>query len=74
MSKQQFDPRRAQPDQAFSYVDAAGKEHTFRADEEGVVRPANTAQVNVADAFGLPVARSAKQADKDAGDGGKKES
>lgn len=69
--KQHFDPRRAQPGQAFSYVDVAGTEHTFRADEEGVVRPANAVEAEVADRFDLPVARSVKQADKSAGDGGK---
>lgn len=70
-SKPTFDPRRARPDQAFSYVDAAGKEHTFRADDDGVVRPSNAAEKGVADSFALPVARSAKAADKSAGDGEK---
>jgi hypothetical protein len=69
--KQQFDPRRAEPGAAFSYVDPEGREHTFRADDEGVVRPANATEANVADRFGLPVARKAQQADKSAGDGGK---
>ena len=70
-AKHSFDPRRARPGQAFSYVDAGGREHTFRADDEGVVRPSNAAEKSVADSFALPVARSAKAADKSAGDGEK---
>lgn len=61
----QFDPRRAEPGQVFTYVDVEGAEHNFRADDEGVVRPKNADEARTADLFGLPVARSAKQADKE---------
>lgn len=71
-AKQQFDPRRAKPGQALSTVDAQGKEITVRADDEGVLRPSSEVEKRLADRFGLPVARSVKQAEKDsAGDGGK---
>ena len=58
-SKPQFDPRRAKPGQAITVVDALGKEHTLRADEDGVMRPSNATEKRAADLYGLPVARSA---------------
>jgi hypothetical protein len=61
----QFDPRRAEPGQVFTYVDAQGREHNFRADDEGVVHPKNADEASTADLFGLPVARSAKRAEKE---------
>ena len=74
-TNQEHDPRRAKPGQTFSYVAPAEvtegegkksrkvtrlKEHTFKADDDGVVRPSNADEVRVLDGFGLPVARSAK--------------
>lgn len=73
-----FDPRRADKEQSFEYVDATGSAHTMTADEEGVLRPSNADEARIADLFGLPVARTVKQAEKaavkaDASDNGKGE-
>lgn len=59
-----FDPRRAEKDESFEYVDASGSAHTMKADEDGVLRPSNAEEQRVADLFSLPVARTVKQADK----------
>ena len=56
----EFDPRRAEPGQVFTYVDVEGKEHNFRASDEGVVHPKNADEARTADLFSLPVARSVK--------------
>jgi len=63
----EFDPRRADgkegrpgPGATFEYTDPAGDQHTLRADDDGVVRPANALEARIADSYGLPVARSAK--------------
>ncbi len=60
---EQFDPRRAEPGTTFTYVDIDGREHNFASDDEGVLRPKNAAEKNLADRLGLPVARSAKAAE-----------
>ncbi len=52
-----FDPRRAEPGQRFVYNDAGGERVTGTADDQGVLQPRNEAEVRMADAFGLPVAR-----------------
>lgn len=65
-TKPEFDPRRAEPNETFEYVDGGGTLHSFSADEEGVIHPKSAAEVRVADSRGLPVARKAK-ADADAG-------
>lgn len=62
-----FDPRRADPGQAFTWHDIWGTKHEFKADAEGVVRPANQAEVDACDAFDLPVARKVIAAEKAAG-------
>lgn len=64
MTRKKFEPRRAEPRQTFTHIDADGSEHTFRADEDGVVRPAHACEQRHADSLGLPVARSVKQAEK----------
>ena len=56
MAAAQFEPRRAAAGQTFEYA-AGGKLHRFKADDEGIVRPANDAEATVADRFNLPVAR-----------------
>lgn len=55
--KDEFEPRRAEPGQEFTYNDANGEAIEFKADDAGIVRPKNAAQSQAADAFGLPVAR-----------------
>jgi len=62
--KAEFDPRRAAEGAAFEYVDATGEAHTMKADDDGVLRPANAQEAAVADLFGLPVARKVAQAEK----------
>ena len=59
-----FDPRRAEKGQSFEFVDPQGSAHTMKADDEGVLRPSNALEARMADQFGLPVARSVKQAEK----------
>jgi hypothetical protein len=59
-----FEPRRAEPEQKFSWVDGEGEEHTMAADEEGIVWPTTAEQVRVADTFGLAVARKAMAEEK----------
>lgn len=69
MPKQSFDPRRASPGETFEVADAAGKLHSFSADEDGVIQPRNAFEAAVCDSRDLPVARKAKaEADADAGD------
>lgn len=57
MAKPEFDPRRAEPGQAFAWHDEWGKKHEVKADDEGVLRPRNETEVRIADAFDLPRAR-----------------
>jgi uncharacterized cupin superfamily protein len=73
MAKDKLEPRRAEPGQEFTYNDADGEVINLRADDEGVVRPKNQAQVRVADAFDLPVARKviAEKSDAKAASAGK---
>lgn len=59
-----FDPRRAEPGQTFTWHDEWGKKHNIHADADGVVRPANQAEADAADAFGLPVARKVLRAER----------
>lgn len=68
MAKQEFEPRRASPNETFEYVDGGGTLHSFSADEDGVIHPKSAQEVAVADSRGLPVARKA-QAEADAGKG-----
>lgn len=63
-AKPDFDPRRAEPGQAFEYADTAGDLQHFRADDEGVVRPRNAEEARIADTFDLPVARTVKAEEK----------
>lgn len=65
-TKQSFEPRRARPGETFEFADGAGKLHTFSADDEGVIHPANAMEAAVADSRGLPVARKAQAAEADA--------
>ena len=58
----EFDPRRARPGQQFTHTDVDGKEHNFRADSRGVLRPKHACEVDHADALDLPVARKAEAA------------
>lgn len=63
-STETFDPRRAEKGQTFEFVDPQGSVQTMKADDEGVLRPSNALEARTADLFGLPVARSVKQAEK----------
>jgi hypothetical protein len=56
MAKEVFEPRRAEPNEEFVYHDAYGNRVTAKADDKGVLQPKNAAQVELADAAGLPVA------------------
>lgn len=72
----EFDPRRADEGQSFEWADTEGTAHTMKADADGVLRPRNADEARIADLFGLPVARSVKQAEKAApapADSGNKE-
>lgn len=62
--KSQFEPRRAQPGQAFEYTDGAGRARVFHADEEGIVRPSNGDEERIADGFDLAVARKVQAEEK----------
>lgn len=62
-----FDPRRAEPGQRFTWHDQDGSAHHMTADDQGVVRPSSQAEAEMADAFGLPVARKAIAEQKAAG-------
>jgi uncharacterized protein (UPF0335 family) len=57
MATTEYQPRRAQPGQAFTYTDAEGRQADFRADDEGVVEPKNANEEALLDGFDLPVAR-----------------
>lgn len=59
-----FDPRRAEPGQEFSTVDQYGHEHSIKADDDGVLRPKDARDAELADLFSLPVARKVIQAEK----------
>ena len=60
----QFDPRRAQPNEAFEYADAAGTLHSFSADDDGVIHPKSAEEVAVLDSRDTPVARKVQQAER----------
>lgn len=57
MSDEQFEPRRAEPNAQFTTTRKDGTEITMKADAHGVVQPTSFEQVQLADSFGLPVAR-----------------
>lgn len=57
-TKDEFDPRRAEPGQSFGYADAEGKQHELTADSDGIVRPKTIEDVATLDSFDLPVART----------------
>lgn len=63
-----YDPRRAAPGERFEWRDGQGEVHHLVADDDGVARPRTEGQKLTADAFDLPVARSAKKAEKQAAD------
>jgi hypothetical protein len=54
--KPEFEPRRAEPGQEFTFNDAEGTLE-LRADDQGVVHPKDAREVLALDAFDLPVAR-----------------
>jgi hypothetical protein len=57
MPKMEYQPRRAQPGQTFSYTDAEGRQVDFRADSSGVVEPMDDREEAVLNGHALPVAR-----------------
>ncbi len=71
MPKDEFDPRRAAPGERFVFNDVGGDRVTGTADDDGVLHPRNEAEVRMADAFGLPVARKVLTEQKAATTAGK---
>lgn len=54
-----FDPETSKRE-----ITRAGVQKTFKADDSGVVHPRNIEEARIADAYGLPVARSAQKAEE----------
>ena len=79
----EFEPRNAKPGQTFRYV-AVGtitegegderttregvREFTFKADDQGIVRPRNMDEKRAADRHGLTVARKVQQQERSKAD------
>jgi hypothetical protein len=58
--KQEFHLRRGEPGQRFTVTLADGKQHNFKADDDGVVAPKSAVEDRALRAMGLPVARTAE--------------
>lgn len=59
-----FDLRRAEPGQRFTYTEPDGGQRELRADDDGVVRPTSVADEEYLNTLSLPVARKAMREEK----------